>query len=185
MSNTIIWLPNLPNKMAKLWMDHNQIQTLPDLPDSLTNLGMNYNPITHIASLPPKLEYIWCGANRLTSFPAVPSSLEKLSCFSNQLTLLPELPKHMKELKCEGNPWNQRVYQYMEKANNPHKGINMYHEDRRAIRKRAKTLYSLQRLSDHLPVSEDVLHSIGEYVSGEFGIVAKQLECLKQWEGGT
>ena len=176
-NNVLTALPAIPPGITKLWCDDNRIESLPVLPIALTNFGISNNRIRTMGPLPNTLEYFWCDSNELTVLPPIPNTLRKLYCQSNNLSLLPELPNTI-ELECEHNPWVGRFSKYMSHYD-PLLATNMYYAERRAIRRRARSLYRLRSMS--IPISYDLMNHVGTFLSGKVGLLSHQIQCLKQW----
>jgi Leucine-rich repeat (LRR) protein len=182
MHNALTHLPPLPTAcLFKLWCDDNMLDRLPNLPATITNLGMVNNRITSLQDLPPNLEYFWCSNNRIAHMPRIPASLRKFACDSNLLSLLPELPIGV-ELSCQGNPWAGHFAEYVTIPETTCGRIYAYHLKRKMIRKHARDLYGLRAVALQLPIADDVLNCVGEYLSNQIGVLSHQIAYLKAWK---
>jgi hypothetical protein len=90
-------------RLWRLEINNNEIESLIYLPPNLTSLSCNNNKLTTIDSLPKKLENLNCSDNKLTIIDDLPNELKVLNCHNNKISSLENLPELLESINFSNN----------------------------------------------------------------------------------
>lgn len=94
-------LPQLPEGLVTLAISNCALQdtpaqlAIPNFPDSLIYVDIQHNQVSRLPNLPPNLRTANFSHNQIQSIPALPNTLVRFFCSNNQLRVLPLLPANV------------------------------------------------------------------------------------------
>jgi hypothetical protein len=141
--------------------------------------------LTVYPPIPNSVKHFTCSGNSHAALPDLPASLKYLDCQVNQLTTIPELPASLKNILCDYNPFIAPFDRFVEtfnqnfRINQLRRSIHAYYAPIKAKGRNMSVLkQSFGQKSGPLP--ENILTSIGSFLSGKPGTLNMQTAALKR-----